>query len=178
MVAVETTALTEREVTVLRLRADGHAYEAIAETLDGTDTTDPTDDADRSDDAGTTGDADLTGADVREIERGAEAAIERARRTLDLAATVRRGPVTFTAASGTTVEDLAREVYDRGDDAAIDVAYCHADLQAHLRDALADRIEADRLDAPATLTITEDGDVTTGDPEGGEPDRATVADRD
>lgn len=174
MVAAEETALTERQIAVLRLRADGHTHGEIADRLDAADraeatgavevidTAGATDVAGASDASDPAGTPHTTAADVRDIEHAAERTVRRARRTLDLAAAIQRSPTEIAAVADTTIEELADEIYARGDDAGIKVDYCHADLHARLRDVLEGQIEDDRLQASATLTLAEDGRVRAG----------------
>jgi Tfx family DNA-binding protein len=128
------TILTDRQVEVLQLREDGHTQQEVADELGTTD------------------------SNVSAIERAAEENIEKARRTLDLVQTL-RAPVQFTVPAETSFDDLVTRVYDHGDDAGIKIAYCRPELYTHLYGILEDVADANQLQEPTTIGLTEDGEV-------------------
>jgi Tfx family DNA-binding protein len=134
MVEAEETVLTDRQVEVLERRERGDTQREVAEDLGTTD------------------------ANVSAVERAAKENVEKARRTLELVRTI-RAPVQFTATAGTEFDDLVDEVYSRGDDAGVRVAYCRPELYAHLYGTLEDSIGRNRLETPVTVGLTEEGDV-------------------
>lgn len=135
MVSTETTTVTDRQLEVLELRERGLTQQDVADRL-GT-----------------------TASNVSAIERAAEQNIEKARRTLELVRAI-RSPVRFTAEEGTYFEDLVDEVYDRGDEAGIKVAYCTPELYAHLYGRLEDYTEESRLRTAVEIGLTDAGEVT------------------
>ncbi|MFA9418268.1 Tfx family DNA-binding protein [Natrinema sp. HArc-T2] len=134
MVATTETILTDRQVEVLRLRENGQTQQEVADTL-GT-----------------------TASNVSAVERAAEQNIEKARRTLELARTL-RAPVQFTVPAGTSFDDLVTQVYARGDEAGIKIAYCRPELYTHLYGILEAVTDANQLNETITLGLTEDGEV-------------------
>ena len=134
MVSAEATTLTERQVEVLDLREEDRTQREVAEIL-GT-----------------------TASNVSAVERAAEKNVEKARRTLELLRTL-RSPVRFTAEAGTYFGDLVDEVYARGDEAGVKVAYCTPELYAHLYGALEDHTDESRLQTTVEIGLTKDGDV-------------------
>lgn len=130
------TILTERQVEVLELREAGHTQREVADVLGTSD------------------------SNVSAIERAAEENIEKARRTLELARAL-RAPSRSTVPAGTSFDELVDHVYSQGDEAGIRVAYCRPELYAHLFGALEDATRQNRLVAPVTVGLTEDGDVKT-----------------
>jgi len=134
MVATTETILTDRQVEVLTLRENGHTQQEVADTL-GT-----------------------TASNVSAVERAAEQNIEKARRTLELARTL-RAPVQFTVPAGTSFDDLVTRVYARGDEAGIKLAYCRPELYTHLYGMLEAITAANQLTETTTLGLTKDGGV-------------------
>jgi Tfx family DNA-binding protein len=134
MATADETLLTERQLEVLERREDGATQRAVAEEL-GT-----------------------TASNVSAIERAAEANVEKARRTLELVRTL-RAPVQFTVEAGRSFDELVAAVYDHGDEAGVKVADCRPELYAHLYGLLADVTDANRVTAPVTIGLTEDGAV-------------------
>ncbi|MFB6178726.1 MAG: Tfx family DNA-binding protein [Halorientalis sp.] len=134
MVSTDATVLTDRQVAILERRERGETQRAIAEDLGTTD------------------------ANVSAIERAAEANVEKARRTLELVRTL-RAPTQFTVQAGTEFDTLVDQVYARGDDAGIKVAYCRPELYAHLYGLLESVTTDNRLDTAVDVGLTEDGDV-------------------
>jgi hypothetical protein len=134
MVETGGTILTDRQVEVLERREDGHTQQEVADELGTTD------------------------ANVSAIERAAEENIEKARRTLELVQTL-RAPVQFTIPAETSFDDLVSEVYARGDDAGIKIAYCRPELYTHLYGILEDVADANQLQEPTTIGLTEEGEV-------------------
>lgn len=134
MVSAESTSLTERQVTVLKLREEGHTQREIAERLGTTD------------------------SNVSAIERAARDNVERARRTLELVRTLAT-PVRFTVEADTEFEELIDEIYARGNESGTKVDYCRPDLYTHLYGALEGHIDGNRITSPVEVGITGEGNV-------------------
>ncbi|ELZ29891.1 transcriptional regulator [Halogeometricum pallidum JCM 14848] len=141
MVATEATILTDRQREVLELREKGRTQKEVAEQLGTTD------------------------ANVSAVERAAEKNVEKARRTLELVRTL-RAPVRFTVPAGTSFDALVDEVYARGDDAGVKVAYCRPELYAHLYGMLEGHSSQNHLDTSVEMGLTEGGEakVFTAEP--------------
>lgn len=134
MVSAESTALTERQVEVLERREQGQTQREVADSLGTTD------------------------ANISAIEQAAERNIEKARRTLELARTI-RSPVQFSVSPGTSFDDLVASVYEHADEAGTKVAYCRPELYTHLYGVLDDCTDQNELKAPIDVGITNDGEV-------------------
>lgn len=134
MVSADETVLTERQVEVLGLREQGLTQQEVADELGTTD------------------------ANVSAIERAATTNVEKARRTLDLVRTLRT-PVQFTVPSGASFDDLTEEIYSRGDEAGIKIAYSRPELYTHLYGRLESHISGDQLETAVEIGLAEDGDV-------------------
>ncbi len=134
MVAADATILTDRQVAVLEYREQGLTQQEIAEKFDTTD------------------------SNVSAIERAAERNIKKARRTLELARTI-RSPVQFSVSPGTSVDELVTDVYAHGDEAGIKIADCRPALYTHLYESLRQEIDQNELTIPLEVGITTDGEV-------------------
>jgi hypothetical protein len=134
MLSAEGTILTDRQVQVLEYREAGETQREIAERLGTTD------------------------ANVSAIERAARDNVEKARRTLELARTI-RSPARFTADAGTLFEDLVERVYDRGDETGTKVAYTRPELYAHLYEELEAHTDGNRLRRAVEVGLTREGEV-------------------
>lgn len=134
MVATEAMFLTDRQVEVLTLREKEYTQQEMAEVLGTTD------------------------SNVSAIERAAEENVEKAHRTLEFIRTL-RAPAQLTVPEGTYFDDLVDEVYSRGDEAGIKVAYCRPELYAHLYGSLEEYTSQNQLDMSATIGLTKEGDV-------------------
>ncbi|MGQ3330358.1 MULTISPECIES: Tfx family DNA-binding protein [Halorubrum] len=134
MVSADSTALTERQVTVLELREQGRTQQEVADRLGTTD------------------------ANVSAIERAAEQNIEKARRTLELARTI-RSPIQFSVSPGTSFDDLVASVYDHGNEAGVKIAYCRPELYTHLYGALEGCTNQSELKTTIDVGITNEGEV-------------------
>ena len=134
MADVQDTVLTERQVEILELRAEGHTQQEVAEMLGTTD------------------------SNVSAIEQAAESNIKKARRTLSLARTLRT-PVQFTVETGTAYDEFIDEIYARGDDADIKIAYSGPELSGHLFNQLETHVDHGTLEATVKVGLTADGDV-------------------
>lgn len=135
MPTTEGTFLTDRQVEVLERREDGLTQQEVADEID------------------------TTAANVSAIERAATENVEKARRTLELLRTIHT-PVQFTVPAETTFGDLVDMVYDRSDEAGINVAYCRPELHAHLYTQLQEVTTRNRLETTVTIGVSEDGAVT------------------
>ena len=132
--SVEDTFLTERQAEVLALRNDGLTQREIAERL-GTSV-----------------------ANVSGVESSARRNVEAASRTLDLARLLECS-VRFRVDGGFDLRELVDEVYERGDDAGIRVAYAEPALTTRLHELLGDLIEERRLVDSVEVGITGEGTV-------------------
>jgi hypothetical protein len=115
-----------------------------------------------------------TDSNVSAVERAAEQNVEKARRTLELVRTI-RSPMRFTVPAGTPFDDVVGEVYSRGDEAGVSVAYCRPELYAHLYGALEGHTSENRLETPVEVGLTDDGEVRVyADGDEGAVDRVTT----
>ena len=131
---VSETFLTERQAEVLALRNDGLTQREIAEQL-GTSV-----------------------ANVSGVESSARRNVEAAARTLDLARLL-ECTLRFPVDAGCDLRELVDEVYARGDEADLRVAYAEPALTTRLHDLLGDLIEERRLVEPVEVGITAEGTV-------------------
>lgn len=135
MSSADGTVLTDRQVEVLEMRERGHTQREVAEELGTTD------------------------SNVSAVERAARENIRKAKRTLDLARTL-RSPVQFTVPEETKFDGLVDEVYSQADDAGIKVSYCRPELHSHLYTKLQSWAERNRLTAAVEVGLDTEGDVT------------------
>ncbi|WP_251330232.1 Tfx family DNA-binding protein [Haloplanus pelagicus] len=140
MISATSTTLTERQVEVLELREAGHTQQEVAEMLGTTD------------------------SNVSAIERAAEENVEKAHGTLELLRVV-RSPVRFAVEAGTSFDELVDQVYERGDETGIKLAYCRPELYTHLFGRLEEHTVKNRLETAVEFGLTRDGDVTVFAPE-------------
>lgn len=134
MVDPASTVLTARQVEVLELREEGYTQREVAEQL-GT-----------------------TASNVSAVERAATENVEKARRTLELVRTI-RSPDRFTVTADESFDGLVDEIYAYGDETGVKLAYSRPELYAHLYDTLAEYTTDNRLEAPVSIGLTDDGDV-------------------
>ncbi len=128
------TVLTERQIEVLRLRAQGLSVTEIARRL-GT-----------------------TPASVSATERKARENIRRAENTLRLVRML-EAPLRVLVPPGTDLNDAVREVYRRADRAGIWVAHSFPSLAALIQRGAGDRIRGRRVLAEIEVVVTRDGEV-------------------
>ena len=131
---VSGTFLTERQAQVLALRNDGLTQREIADRL-GTSV-----------------------ANVSGIESSARRNVGAAARTLDLAGLLECS-VRFPVEAGVDLRELVDEVYARGDEADLRVAYAEPGLTTRLHDLLGEKIEERRLVETVEVGITHEGEV-------------------
>lgn len=134
MVATKVTFLTDRQVEVLTLREKDYTQQEVAEVLGTTD------------------------SNVSAIERAAEENVEKAHRTLELIRML-RAPAQFTVSEGTYFDELVNEVYSRGDEAGIKIAYCRPELYTHLYGSLEEYTSQNQLETSIRIGLTKEGDV-------------------
>lgn len=134
MVSTAATTLTDRQVEVLKLREHGRTQQEVADRLGTTD------------------------SNISAIERAAEQNINKARRTLELARTV-RSPIQFSVSPGTSFDDLIASVYSHGDDAGIKISYCRPELYTHLYGVLEECTNQNELETTIDVGITNEGEV-------------------
>lgn len=135
MLTADDTVLTERQVEVLTLREQGDTQQEIADRLGTTD------------------------ANISAIERAARTNIEQARRTLRLADTL-QAPIQFTVPAGERFDALVEAVYAHGDEADLKIAHCRPELYLSLYETLGGHTTKNQLEAPITVGLTADGDVS------------------
>lgn len=134
MSSTASTTLTDRQVEVLELREQGHTQQEVADQLGTTD------------------------SNISAIERAAEQNIEKARRTLELARTI-RSPIQFSVSPGTSFDDLVASVYSHADEAGIKIAYCRPELYTHLYGVLEECTNQNELKTTTDVGITNQGEV-------------------
>ena len=135
MTGAEETYLTERQIEVLELREQGLTQVDVAERLGTTD------------------------SNVSAIERAAEANIEKARATLEVAHTI-RSAVQFNAEPGESIDAVVDEIYERGDASTIRISYRKPELYGHLFHELESVLDDGQLQHPVSIGITAEGRVT------------------
>ena len=134
MTSTASTTLTERQVEVLELREQGQTQQEIADRLGTTD------------------------SNISAIERAAEQNIEKARRTLELARTI-RSPIQFSVSPGTSFDKLVASVYSHADEAGIKIAYCRPELYTHLYGVIEECTNQNELKTTIDVGITNEGEV-------------------
>ena len=132
--AADSTILTDRQVEVLQLREQGYTQQEVAERIGTTD------------------------SNVSAIERAATENIEKARRTLELAATL-SASVTFEISAGTHFGDVIETVYTKGDTFDIKVVYSRPELYSHLYELLKEYTEGNKVHYDVTIGLTREGEV-------------------
>lgn len=131
---IDETILTERQVEVVQLREEGRTQQEVADLL-GT-----------------------TPSNISRVEQTAENNIEKARRTLELVRMI-RAPVRIEMDAGSSFEDVVDAVYERGDEAGVQVDYCRPELYSHLYTHLEGEIDNNELLSDVEIGLTTDGDV-------------------
>ena len=134
MVETEETFLTARQVEVLELREQGYTQREVADQIGTTD------------------------SNVSALERAASENVEKARRTLELAQTI-RSPGRFTVESGITFEALVERIYEVGDETGVKIEYPRPELYGWLYDELEPHADENVLETAVSVTVTNDGNV-------------------
>jgi len=134
MVSAERTVLTDRQVAILERREAGESQAAIA------------------------ADIETTVANVSAIETAARENVEKAKRTVELARTL-RAPVHFTVPSGLSFEDIVDEIYDKGDKAGITIKHSRPELQSILFESLKTHARGDQIETAVEVGIKTDGSI-------------------
>lgn len=129
------STLTERQIDVLSRRARDQTQQEIAAEF-GT-----------------------TVSNISRIEAAAEANIEKAKRTIDVARLI-RAPVRFQADPGTDFDTLVELIYAHGDNADITIDYARPKLHAFLYSELAAVAADNSLQEPVEVGITQTGDLS------------------
>lgn len=134
--AASDTALTERQMQVLRLRNDGYSQEEIAAEL-GT-----------------------TKQNISAIEKTARKNIERAENTLKFVKML-KAPIWFEVTAGTCFDDLIGMIYAKADaaDGDVHVRYDGVALASRIRELAGGRIRHRVVAVDFEIAITGDGDV-------------------
>lgn len=135
------TFLTDRQVEVLRLREEGYTQREVADRIGTTD------------------------ANVSAVERAARENVAKARRTLELAQTI-RSPARITVESGVSFDGLVERIYEAGDETGVKIEYARPELYGWLYDELAAHAEENVVQTTVEVSVTSDGDVTV-DPASG-----------
>jgi len=131
---VQDTVLTDRQVEILELRADGRTQQEVADILGTTD------------------------SNVSAIEQAAESNIEKARKTLAVARTIQT-PVQFTVESGIAYDEFIDVIYKRGDEADVQIMYSGPELSGLLFEQLKSHVNQGTLDTSVKVGLTDEGDV-------------------
>ena len=131
---VRETVLTERQIEVLKLKAQGLSTSEIAKRL-GT-----------------------TVANVSATERKARENIQRARNTLRLVKML-EAPLSIVIAPETDLNDAVREIYRRADEAGIWISHSFPSLAALIQQAAGEKIRGRRVLAEIEVAVTREGEV-------------------
>ncbi|MFB6309721.1 MAG: Tfx family DNA-binding protein [Salinirussus sp.] len=134
MVDASATVLTERQVEVLELRATGLTQAEVADQLN------------------------TTVSNISGIERAAEDNVEKARRTLELVEGL-RAATHLEIPAGTGIEEAVAAVYERGDEAGIEIAYARPELSARLFEQLEGVLSDGALEQSIKIGLTDQGEV-------------------
>lgn len=130
------TFLTDRQREVLTLRAEGLTQPEIADRF-GTSV-----------------------ANVSSIESRARGNVDRAVRTVDLAADI-RVEHWIKMDEGAHLREVVESVYEAGDEAHVKVPFSDPELSTYLHVRLDHRLDGRRLVGPLWVGLTADGDVIT-----------------
>ncbi|MFB6173577.1 MAG: Tfx family DNA-binding protein [Halobacteriales archaeon] len=135
MVEPAETFLTDRQVEVLRLREAGHTQREVADRIGTTD------------------------SNVSAVERAARENVAKARRTLELAQSI-RSPGRITVAAGTSFDELVERIYEVGDETGVKIEYARPELYGWLYDKLEAHAEENVVRTAVEVAVTSEGDVT------------------
>lgn len=133
---VDETFLTDRQAEVLALRHRGLTQQDIADSI-GTSV-----------------------SNVSAIDQAARRNIDKAGRTLELAAVLRSAD-RFRIEAGTDLREVIDRVYEQADAADLKINYTEPELSRHLQDRFGDRLEGRALTVPVEIGLTAEGDVVT-----------------
>ena len=128
------TVLTDRQVEILELRAEGHTQKEVADILGTTD------------------------SNISAIEQAAESNIERAKNTVALSRTL-EAAVQFTVEGGIAYDEFIDRIYEHGDEAGVQIAFSGPELSGILFRQLEAHVTQGTLEATVKVGITDDGDV-------------------
>ncbi len=128
------TVLTERQIEVLRLRAQGLSTTEIARRL-GT-----------------------TPSSVSATERKARENIRKAANTIRLVRML-EAPLSIAIPPDTDLNDAVREIYRRADEEGIWIAHSFPSLAAQIQREAGERIRGRRVLAEIEVVVTRDGEV-------------------
>lgn len=128
------TFLTDRQREVLTLRAEGLTQPEIADRF-GTSV-----------------------ANVSSIESRARGNVDRAVRTVELAADI-RVEHWIKMDEGAHLREVVESVYEAGDEARVKVPFSDPELSTYLHVRLDHRLDGRRLVGPLWIGLTADGDV-------------------
>ncbi|WP_457556253.1 Tfx family DNA-binding protein [Candidatus Pyrohabitans sp.] len=131
---VRDTVLTERQIEVLRLKAQGLSTSEIARRL-GT-----------------------TVANVSATERKARENIRRAENTLRLVRML-EAPLSVVIKPETDLNEAVREIYRRADEAGIWISYSFPSLAVLIQQGAGEKIRGRRVLSEIEVAITREGEV-------------------
>jgi hypothetical protein len=131
---VDETALTKRQMEVLKLRNEGHSQEEIAQRFG------------------------QTKQNISAIERMARANVKKAENTLKFVKLF-KAPVWFTVAENTDLDAAVRRIFAEADKAGIHVAYDRLTLTMKIREEARDKIRHRLVLKGFEVGITKEGEI-------------------
>ena len=134
MKGIEGSLLTERQLEVMKLRAQGMTQQMVADRL-GT-----------------------SKSNVSALEIAAQKNIERARKTLEVAART-RALLRVEIPTGTDVNDVPTLVYSKADDNGVRLLESGPVIIPQMMDDVNDRIRGRLVVSPFEVTISENGEI-------------------
>jgi hypothetical protein len=134
MKGIEGSLLTERQLEVMKLRAQGMTQQKVADRL-GT-----------------------SKSNVSALEIAAQKNIERARKTLEVAART-RALLRVEIPSGTDVNDVPTLVYSKADDNGVRLLESGPVIISRMMGDVNDRIRGRLVVSPFEVTISENGEI-------------------
>ena len=134
MKGIEGSLLTERQLEVMKLRAQGMTQQMVADRL-GT-----------------------SKSNVSALEIAAQKNIERARKTLEVAART-RALLRVEIPSGTDVNDVPTLVYSKADDNGVRLLESGPVIISRMMGDVNDRIRGRLVVSPFEVTISENGEI-------------------
>lgn len=127
--------LTEKQMEVLKLREKGLSQSEISERMDS------------------------TRSNISAIERNARKNIEKSRRTLE-AAKVLRAPISLEISEGTKIYDIARIIFEKGNEEDIDINLSGPELLREVRKNVKSALQEKKIQKPIKIGINERGEVS------------------
>lgn len=130
----EDTFLTEKQTTVLKLKAEGLNQSEIAEKL-GT-----------------------TRANICSIEKRANKNIKKAEKTTNLAKKI-QSPVTVTIGAGEDILKSVKKIFSEADKAGVHVSVGTPELISKIKEKAEERLKGRRSTGQIELSLTPDGEI-------------------